>query len=230
MLPTSTGAPMPGATRRSDPPQATPALAGLLPVLHRIRDRTMDQPLEIAFHNLQPSPAIEAELRRHVDKLEHRFGRLVGCRVSVEKLHSQHRTGNLFEVHITLGLPGRELAVSRQPHKAKERYANPDIHTSIRDAFDAAERQLEAFKGKVRSDTATPSASALTGEVALIEPGADHGFVLNSTGSQLYFHRDSVTNGRFEDLKPGDTVRYVEEEGDAGPVATKVRLAAGAEG
>jgi len=187
----------------------------------------MDQPLEIAFHNLQPSPAIETELRRRVDKLERRFGRLVGCRVSVERLHSQHRTGNIFEVHITLGLPGRELAVSRPPQKAKQRYANPDIHASIRDAFDAAERQLEAFKGIVRSDTSPPSASALTGEVALIEPGADHGFILNSTGSQLYFHRDSVTNGRFEDLKPGATVRYVEEEGDAGPVASKVRVGVG---
>ncbi|HTW69310.1 MAG TPA: HPF/RaiA family ribosome-associated protein [Acetobacteraceae bacterium] len=185
----------------------------------------MDQPLEIAFHNLQPSPVIESELRRRVDKLERRFGRLTGCRVSIEKLHNQHRTGNVFEVHITLDLPGRELAVSRQPRKAKERYANPDIHASIRDAFDAAERQLEAFKGKIRSDTAPPSASTLTGEVALIEPGADHGFILNNTGSQLYFHRDSVTNGRFETLKPGDTVHYVEEEGDAGPTATKVRLA-----
>ena len=49
--------------------------------------------------------------------------------------------------------------------------------------------------------------------------------ILTSTGSQLYFHRDSVTNGRFEDLKQGDVVHYVEDEGDAGPVAVKVRLA-----
>lgn len=188
----------------------------------------MDSPLEIAFHNLQPSPSIEAELRKHVDKLEHRFGRLTGCRVSVEKLHKQHRTGNLFEVHITLSIPGhgRDLAVSRPPQRAQERFANPDIHVSIREAFDAAERQLEAFKGRVRSDTASPSASALTGQVALIEPGVDYGFILNSVGSQLYFHRDSVTNGRFEDLKQGDTVHYVEVEGGAGPVAVKVRVAA----
>jgi cold shock CspA family protein/ribosome-associated translation inhibitor RaiA len=188
----------------------------------------MESPLEIAFHNLQPSPAIEAELRKHVDKIEHRFGRLTGCRVSVEKLHNQHRTGNLFEVHITLSVPGhgRDLAVSRPPQRARERFANPDVHVSIRDAFAAAERQLEAFKGRVRSDITPPSASALSGQVALIEPGADHGFILNCVGSQLYFHRDSVTNADFADLKQGDTVHYVEEEGDTGPVATKIRLAA----
>jgi ribosome-associated translation inhibitor RaiA/cold shock CspA family protein len=187
----------------------------------------MDSPLEIAFHNLEPSAAIEAELRKHVDKIEHRFGRLTGCRVSVEKLHNQHRKGNLFEVHVTLSVPGhgRDLAVSRPPQRAHERYANPDIYVSIHDAFDAAERQLEAFKGRVRSDTYPPSASALSGQIGLIEPGADHGFILNNVGSQLYFHRDSVTNARFEDLKQGDNVHYVEEEKDAGPVAIKVRLA-----
>jgi cold shock CspA family protein/ribosome-associated translation inhibitor RaiA len=184
----------------------------------------MDRPLDIAFHNMMPSPSVEAELRQHVDKLERRFGRLVGCRVSVEKQHNQHRTGNVFDVHVTLSVPGRDLAVSRQPHKTNERYAHPDIHTSIRDAFAAAERQLEAYKGRVRTDTSAPSGSALTGQVTLIEPGADHGFILNSVGSQIYFHRDSVTNTKFETLKQGDLVYYVEEEGDAGPVATKIRL------
>jgi cold shock CspA family protein/ribosome-associated translation inhibitor RaiA len=185
----------------------------------------MDRPLEIGFHNLTPSAAVEAEIRRRVERLETRYPRLIGCRVSVEGLHRQHRTGNLMEVHIVLSLPGRDLAVSREPHRAKERYAAPDVYTSIRNAFDAAERQLEAFKGIQREDTSAPSASALIGEVAQIEPGDDHGFILNSLGSQLYFHRDSVTNADFRSLRPGQTVHYVEEAGDAGPVATKIRVA-----
>jgi cold shock CspA family protein len=53
----------------------------------------------------------------------------------------------------------------------------------------------------------------------------DYGFVLDNVGSQLYFHRDSVTSGDFASLKPGDPVHYVEDEGGAGPVATKVRVA-----
>jgi ribosome-associated translation inhibitor RaiA len=186
----------------------------------------MDRPLDITFHNLDSSPSVEAEIRRHVEKLDKRFSDLlVGCRVSVEALHKQHRTGNVYDVHITLSVPGHDLVVSRQPNRAKEKYAHPDIHTSIREAFAAAERQLESFKGRVRTDTATPSASAVTGQIALIEPGADHGFLLTNTGSQLYFHRDSVTNDDFANLKRGDIVHYVEEEADSGPVATKVRRA-----
>ncbi|MXP62564.1 HPF/RaiA family ribosome-associated protein [Roseomonas sp. M0104] len=183
----------------------------------------MDRPLEIAFHNMPSSPSLEAEIRQAVDKLEKRYTHLIGCRVSVEALHQQHQTGNIHEVHITLSVPGRDLAVSREPQRAKERYANPDVRTSMRDAFKAAERQLEAFKGKLREDTTKPGAEAVAGQVTLIEPGQDHGFILTNTGTQLYFHRDSVTDGRFEDLHEGDRVHYVEEQGSAGPTATKVR-------
>jgi cold shock CspA family protein/ribosome-associated translation inhibitor RaiA len=184
----------------------------------------MDRPLEIAFHNMDSSESLERMIREHVERLDKRFGRLIGCRVSVEALHRQHQTGNIYECHIVLSIPGRDLAVSRGPHHAKQHYANPDVRVSVREAFEAAERQLLAYKRQGRTDTTAPSGSALAGQVTLIEPGADHGFILNSTGSQIYFHRDSVTNGRFEDLKQGQLVHYVEEEGDAGPVAMKVRV------
>ncbi len=184
----------------------------------------MERPLEIAFHNMQPSESLEELIREKAARLDERFPRLIGCRVSVEALHRQHRTGNEYECHIVLSIPGRDLAVSRQPHRAKENYAHPDIRVSIREAFEAAERQLQEIKDQRPVDTTAPSGSAVTGEVALIEPGTDHGFILTNTGTQLYFHRDSVTNTRFEALAVGQTVHYVEEEGEAGPVATKVRV------
>jgi cold shock CspA family protein/ribosome-associated translation inhibitor RaiA len=190
----------------------------------------MDRPLEIAFHNLDSSPSLEAEIRESVARLEARHPHLIGCRVSVEAQHQQHRTGNLFEVHVVLSVRGgRDLAVSREPHKAKQRYANPDVRSAMRDAFRAAERRLRTHKEYLREDTTPPSGSALAGQVAELLPGADHGFILDNTGAQLYFHRDSVTNADFAALKEGDPVHYVAEEGDAGPVAAKVRLATGQE-
>jgi hypothetical protein len=45
-----------------------------------------------------------------------------------------------------LRLPGAELAVSREPHKPKQKYAHPTIRQSLRDASAAAERQLQDFK------------------------------------------------------------------------------------
>jgi cold shock CspA family protein len=181
----------------------------------------MQTPLEIAFHNLQPSESLEADIRKRVAKLEKLYDRLVGCRVSIEALHKQHRTGNIYEVHIVLMVPGYDLAVSREPHKAKERYANPNVRTSVRDAFQAAERQLKAFKAKQRGET-KPHDTLFQGQVAQLYPDKDHGFILTHTGTQLYFHRNSVMDNGFDQLRRGDPVHFVEKVGDTGPIASKV--------
>ena len=185
----------------------------------------MDRPLEITFHHCQHSDAVEAEIRRHAEKLEKRFPHMTGCRVSVEALHNQNGTGKAWDVHVVLAMPGRDLAVSHAPHHTKERHARPDVHTAVREAFKAAERQLDTYKGKPRQDMTAPSGSAVTGQVAQMLPEADHGFILNNLGTQLYFHRDSLTRGGFDKLQVGDKVHYVEQEGDTGPHATKVWLA-----
>lgn len=185
----------------------------------------LDRPLDIAFHNAPHSDAAEAEIRARVARIEQRFPQVVACRVSVEALHNQHRTGNAWEVHVVLSVNGRDLAVSKEPHHAKEKGARTDLGAVIREAFRAAEKRLDAFRGQMSQQAATPGSFELTGQITQIEPGADHGYLLNAAGTQVYFHHDSVTNGSFETLREGDPVHYVEEAGDAGPVATKVRVA-----
>ncbi len=184
----------------------------------------MDRPLEIAFHHAPASDWAEQQIREHVDKLARRFPHLTGCRVSVEGLHHQHQHGNVYDVHVVLSVPGRDLAVSHEPKHLKEKAAHTDLAASIREAFRAAERQLLDYKGRLSEDTTPPSGSALAGRIEQLPAGADHGYLANAAGALLYFHRDSVTNGRFEALRVGDVVHYVEEEGDAGPVAAKIRV------
>jgi hypothetical protein len=53
----------------------------------------------------------------------------------VEAPHHQHRTGNVYEVHVDLRLPGGDVAVSREPHRTKEKYAHPHLKRSPHDAF-----------------------------------------------------------------------------------------------
>jgi cold shock CspA family protein/ribosome-associated translation inhibitor RaiA len=181
----------------------------------------METPLEIAFHNMPSSPDIEAEIRRQVGKLERRFGRLTACRVSVELLHRQHQTGNLYEVHITMRVPKGELAVSREPHRAKEKYADPDIHVSLREAFKAAARRLTEYKRKLKGE-GKPHEEAFAGQIVQISPTEDHGFILTHEGTQLYFHRNSLIKGDFDRLQRGERVHFVESDGDTGPIASKV--------
>ncbi len=184
----------------------------------------MQKPLEITFANMDASPAVEDEIRRHVAKLEKLYDRIIHCRVAVELQHRQHRTGNIFEVHIDLALPGGELVVSREPHRAKQRYASPDVYSSLRDAFAAAERQLKSFKERQRGEV-KPHDVSFQGQVSQLYPAEEHGFILTNEGTQLYFHRNSVMNGGFERLKRGDPVAFVSSVGDTGPIASKVWLA-----
>lgn len=181
----------------------------------------MDAPLEIRFHNLEPSDALEAAIRERVAKLERLYPRLTRCLVSVEVPHRQHRKGNVFEVHIDLWVPGGHLAVSREPHRQREKYAAPDAYTAMRDAFDAAERQVLDYKRQMNGDVKLHE-DFFHGQVATLAPEADHGFILTNTGGQLYFHRNSVMDGSLDDLKAGQEVHYVESAGDTGPTAAKV--------
>jgi hypothetical protein len=106
----------------------------------------MDIPLEVTFHNTASDPEVESLIHEHVARLEKLYPHLVGCRVSVELPHQQHRNGNVPEVHIAIRVPGKEIAISREPHHAKERRAALNVQTSIKDAFRAAEKRLLDFK------------------------------------------------------------------------------------
>jgi ribosome-associated translation inhibitor RaiA len=182
----------------------------------------MQEPLEIAFHGIESTPALEADIRARVDKLTKLYDRITHCRVSVEALHKQHRTGNVYEVHVDMLVPGAELVVSREPNKAKERYANPDVHTALRDAFKAAERQLIEYKRQLGGEVKT-QAPLLQAQVAELHPEEDYGYLLTNTGALLYFHRNSLMSGlTLEGLSRGDTLHYQPADGEAGPTAVKV--------
>ena len=50
------------------------------------------------------------------------------------------------------------------------------------------------------------------------------GFIETPSGQDLFFHSSSVENGRFEDLREGQTVTYDEGRGPKGPCAERVQV------
>ncbi|HEY1963087.1 MAG TPA: HPF/RaiA family ribosome-associated protein [Rhizomicrobium sp.] len=181
----------------------------------------MDIPLEIVFHNIKPSDEIDGLIREHVARLEKLYPHLIGCRVSVEMLHKQHRTGNVPEVHVAIRVPGKEIAISREPQKAKQRHASPNVHTSIKDAFRAAEKRLKDFKRVQRGDVKMKEAP-LQAHIAALEAEKNFGFIATGNGGDLYFHRNSVADDGFDSLRVGDAVQYTVVQGDKGPSAGRV--------
>jgi ribosome-associated translation inhibitor RaiA len=67
----------------------------------------MQRPLEIHFHQMASSLAIEARIREKAAELERFSDRIAGCRVIVEKEHRHHHKGNLFRVRIEIDVPAR---------------------------------------------------------------------------------------------------------------------------
>jgi ribosome-associated translation inhibitor RaiA/cold shock CspA family protein len=181
----------------------------------------MDTPLEIVFHNMPSSAALERDIRKRVDKLDRLYEHLIGCRVSVEQLHRRHHTGNLYDVHIDLRVPGDEIVVSHEPHHARDKFTDPDVGIAVRNAFKAIERRLLDYKRKQRGEV-KPHDSFFAGQVSQLYPEEDHGFLLTHEGTQLYFHRNSLMHRDFDGLKVGDRVHFVETVGDTGPIASKV--------
>ena len=101
----------------------------------------MQIPLEIDYRNIEPTPALKTVIRKRADKLEQFYDRITGCHVTLEAPHRHRHKGKQYEVHIRLTLPGKVLVVRHPSGKQ----AHEDAYVAIRDAFAAAQRQLEDY-------------------------------------------------------------------------------------
>lgn len=95
----------------------------------------MKQPLDLRFIGMAPSPALEESVRAKVAQLDRSGDEIVACRVTIEQEHKHQQQGRPFGVRIDLTLPGQEIAVNR--------VRDEDAYVAVRDAFDAARRQVE---------------------------------------------------------------------------------------
>jgi cold shock CspA family protein/ribosome-associated translation inhibitor RaiA len=185
-------------------------------------------PLEIAFHNIESSQWAEQEIRARVADLERIYGRLISCRVRIDQ-RAKDLSGTIPPVvHIELGIPGRnDLVVSHEPEHLLRKYRHPDLHKAINEAFRIAERQLLDLKeqrdGRTKASDHDAENQSL-GQIAEITPEQDFGFLLTKEGGLLYFHRNALLSGDFDQLERGQDVSYNEDMGDTGPIATKVRV------
>ena len=181
----------------------------------------MKIPLQITFRDMEHSDAVETDIRNHVEKLEQLFpGLIMSCRVVAEQHHQHQHQGYLFHVRIDITVPGREIVVSRDPG---QHHAHEDMHVAIRDAFNAARRQLLSHNQKIQREIKTHQTPP-HGRVVSLHPEEDYGHIQSSDGREIYFHRNSVVNRDFDSLSVGDEVRFEETAGDAGPQASTVRI------
>ncbi len=114
----------------------------------------MQQPLEIVFEHVDPSPAVEALVHKEAAKLERHFDRLTSCRVAIARpaRTSAATPHDPVDVRLHITMPGQpDIVVS---HNGKERPVHEDVQTVVRDAFATALRQLDDRRDKMKEKRA----------------------------------------------------------------------------
>lgn len=100
--------------------------------------------VQIAFKDMPHSDALERHIRERAARLAHFHPHIVSCHVSVEMPHKHHQQGRLFNLRIDLRVPGGEIVVNRDHGE--------DVYVALRDAFDAATREIEEFLQRRRGE------------------------------------------------------------------------------
>lgn len=173
----------------------------------------MQSPLQISYENVPESDALSAHIRQKADKLEQMYERLIGCRVRVALPHRHSAQGESFEVRVECSVPGAEPLVCGK--------SAPDVYVALRDAFDAALRQLESLD-ELRSGHVKNHAETLHGEVVRLLDG--YGFIEDDQGYQYYFSGENMVGSRFDKLAEGAEVRFLPETASQGLQAKRVNV------
>jgi ribosomal subunit interface protein len=173
----------------------------------------MEIPLQISLHGIEHSDALYNAIREKAEKLERYYDHIMSCRVVLELAGRHKRHGKQFSVRVDLKVPGGELAVTREHDE--------DVQVAIRDAFDAARRQLEDYARGQRGDVKRHPPE-YTGRIARLDAASGIGFIATDDGREYYFARDNVMTPPFEHLAVGMPVHFIEEVAGEGLQAKRV--------
>jgi putative sigma-54 modulation protein len=107
----------------------------------------MITPVEIHFHGIEKSEAIEERVRWKVSKLEKHFGRITRCRVVLEAPHRSPTKPKVYQIKIELSLPRQQPIVVS--HEREGSHASEELLLALRDAFEAALRKVDGVASKI---------------------------------------------------------------------------------
>lgn len=180
----------------------------------------METPVEIAFTDIEPSDEIKALVNEKIDHLEQFYGGITSCHVYIRAPHRSQQTGSRYAVTIEVRVPGTELVV----HTKDDVPEHEHLRVTVRDAFSAMDRKLERWKQKHRGDVKT-LIGPLQGRIVEIDQHRGFGQIIATDHRLIYFHRNSVVDGAFEELRLRDPVELVVQTGESeiGPQASTVR-------
>nr|BFD63632.1 ribosome-associated translation inhibitor RaiA [Bdellovibrio sp. HM001] len=176
--------------------------------------------LKIQFVGFPESVAVTSAIQDHADTLEETCPQLLSCHVVVERPPRKQHQGGIYHIKIRMTVPGNILVVDRERGL---NHAHEDVYVAIRDAFLSARRRVDEYMRMMGGYVKTKNNSNHA-KVLRISPDLEYGFLLTEDNREIYFHRNSVVTGNFDELMPGQEVRFAEDMGEKGPKATSVHV------
>ena len=121
----------------------------------------MSIPLELSFHNIEPSDALRKRVEDHVARLKQVHDHVINCRVIIELPHkSQKSIGNQPDVRVIVRLPGKEIVVSRGMNQNGHKKADNDPYAVVDEAFETARQQIRDWRRMSHGDVKHKTAGA----------------------------------------------------------------------
>lgn len=127
----------------------------------------MTSALDIHFHGIEKSDALEAKVREKYSKLKRHFDRMSACRVVLEAPNRNNAKAKLFQVKIEISVPGQKPIIIN--HEREGGSPQDDLGLALRDAFEVATRRVDDLAAKLgdraksESTRRRPNGSAETG-------------------------------------------------------------------
>jgi putative sigma-54 modulation protein len=104
-------------------------------------------PLEISFHGLERSDAVESRIREKFQRIEQHFDRITHARVVVDAPTRRGKVPKFFNVRIEIGISGH--APIKVDYEPDPEHTQTDVMIVIRDAFAAAQRQVDELNDRM---------------------------------------------------------------------------------
>jgi ribosomal subunit interface protein len=112
----------------------------------------MTNDFQVVFHNIDQSDAIMDAVNKRISKLERYCDQIITGRVVLDCPHNNHHKGKVYKVGVEIHTPQKEVRVNQDKH---DNHAHEDLYVAIRDAFNAADRQLKSIGKTVRGPVPT---------------------------------------------------------------------------
>jgi cold shock CspA family protein/ribosome-associated translation inhibitor RaiA len=168
---------------------------------------------------MEPSPTVDDLVHKRIEALDALHPQIVGVRVTLGAHDKRRVTGRQFDVHLHVHVPGNDLHLHRAFGREE---AEDDLKRAVNACFTAAERQLKEDRRQKRPQDTKEHAPVQHGTVETLEPELGWGMARGEDGREVYFQRESLTQGAWEDIGKGDRLRYRAFDGEKGPFAVDV--------